>query len=399
MRTVLLTAVAAIVLAALPAAANAGTVTRSDGEIRFAPGPGERNGVVVSLVDRGSEYEFVDIATSVSAGARCRPGPPANDGVRGARCSAAGVTRIIVDLGDRDDGLSVAYRGGAPVAARGGPGTDAGLYSLASGVDVVLTLDGVPDDGPDDRGDNFGADFENASGGPANDTVAGNAANNRLAGGDGRDVIGGGAGDDVIQSDEMIDTSDEPAGGPAGVPDWISCGDGHDIVDGDVADVVADDCEVVARNGVIDGTNGDDLIVGFREGLTISGSAGDDYLAGLGSDTLEGRSGNDVLRGGAGDRASSLRGGSGNDSIQGASAKDRIAGGYGNDRIWGLAGNDRLDGGAGRDVLSGGAGHDYIVSKERGSERDTVVCGPGRDRVLADRNDNVARDCERVTRR
>ena len=52
--------------------------------------------------------------------------------------------------------------------------------------------------------------------------------------------------------------------------------------------------------------------------------------------------------------------------------------------------------GRGRDRVSGGSGNDTINTRD--GERDTVTCGPGRDRVRADRIDTVARDCEIVQR-
>jgi hypothetical protein len=48
-------------------------------------------------------------------------------------------------------------------------------------------------------------------------------------------------------------------------------------------------------------------------------------------------------------------------------------------------------------VLFGRAGNDVLSVRD--ARRDRVVCGAGRDRVVADRLDVVARDCERVTRR
>jgi Subtilase family/RTX calcium-binding nonapeptide repeat (4 copies)/Domain of unknown function DUF11 len=104
-------------------------------------------------------------------------------------------------------------------------------------------------------------------------------------------------------------------------------------------------------------------------GVTRNGGARADRLAGTaGPDVLRGNGGNDVLRGLAG-----------------------------NDRLLGGSGNDRVVGGAGVDVLDGGRGADVLESRD--GRRDTVRCGPGRDRVLADRLDRVARDCEVVRRR
>jgi RTX calcium-binding nonapeptide repeat (4 copies) len=66
------------------------------------------------------------------------------------------------------------------------------------------------------------------------------------------------------------------------------------------------------------------------------------------------------------------------------------------DVIEGRAGDDSITGAGGRDRLSGGAGADALVSRD--GVGDAVVCGPGSDRVLADRADVVAGDCEQQRR-
>lgn len=95
----------------------------------------------------------------------------------------------------------------------------------------------------------------------------------------------------------------------------------------------------------------------------------------------------------------------GPDRLVGTARADRLFGLGGADRLLGLGGNDVLDGGPGNDTLTGGAGRDRLhgragndVLNARDGRRDRVVCGPGRDYVLADRADSVARDCERVRR-
>jgi Ca2+-binding RTX toxin-like protein len=66
---------------------------------------------------------------------------------------------------------------------------------------------------------------------------------------------------------------------------------------------------------------------------------------------------------------------------------DTLVGTPGSDVIHGLGGNDRIQGRAGSDRLHA-----------RDGEVDRITCGPGRDRVSADPEDDVARDCESVTR-
>ena len=127
----------------------------------------------------------------------------------------------------------------------------------------------------------------------------------------------------------------------------------------------------------------------------LRGTVAGDRLVGLGgNDLLSGLAGADCLDGGPGrDR---LSGGSGADRLSGGSGNDFLAGGAGRDALLGGAGADRLGGGAARDSFDAGAGNDVINARDR--VRETVRCGRGRDRVIADRRDRV-RGCERVSRR
>lgn len=83
--------------------------------------------------------------------------------------------------------------------------------------------------------------------------------------------------------------------------------------------------------------------------------------------------------------------------IDGTPQADRLRGTALRDLIYGLAGNDTIAGRGGEDDLHGGPGNDVLLARDGG--RDRVDCGRGRDSVVADRDDRVARDCERVIRR
>jgi hypothetical protein len=91
-----------------------------------------------------------------------------------------------------------------------------------------------------------------------------------------------------------------------------------------------------------------------------------------------------------------LKGTSGGDRIRGKGGNDRLNGRGGKDCVKGGPGNDRLTGGRDVDTIGGGPGNDRI--RARDNVRDRVKCGPGRDRVVADRRDKVARSCDRVRR-
>ncbi len=159
------------------------------------------------------------------------------------------------------------------------------------------------------------------------------------------------------------------------------------------------------------GTLAGDQIFGFGGNDRIMGFQGEDCIdAGKGNDRLWGGDGNDKIIGGTGkdtisgeDGRDRLFGESGNDSLDGGYDDDMLAGGAGNDRLFGGAGNDKLYGeagidrliaGGGRNVIDGGAGNDSIEA--RNGERDRVICGPGRDRVRADRYDRL-NGCEIVS--
>lgn len=83
--------------------------------------------------------------------------------------------------------------------------------------------------------------------------------------------------------------------------------------------------------------------------------------------------------------------------IEGSGRGDTLVGTPLRDLLYGLGGDDTITGGSGDDELSGGPGDDLM--RARDGLVDVVRCGPGRDRVVADRRDLVKRDCERISRR
>ena len=113
------------------------------------------------------------------------------------------------------------------------------------------------------------------------------------------------------------------------------------------------------------------------------------------ADRIQGTGGSDRLYGeGKDDR---IDAGGGNDFIDGGSGEDVISGGPGDDRILGQSGDDLIGGGPGNDNIVGGKGDDSIYAAD--GERDVVACGSGKeDRVIADRIDSVADDCETVVK-
>ncbi|MEK6278663.1 MAG: calcium-binding protein [Actinomycetota bacterium] len=88
-----------------------------------------------------------------------------------------------------------------------------------------------------------------------------------------------------------------------------------------------------------------------------------------------------------------LVGGGGRDLLLAGPAADRLLGGSGDDVLRGRGGGDRLVGEGGLDTLGGGAGNDVLRSSADG-KRDNLLCGPGRDKAVADGFD-IRSDCER----
>jgi Ca2+-binding RTX toxin-like protein len=145
------------------------------------------------------------------------------------------------------------------------------------------------------------------------------------------------------------------------------------------------------------GTNGPDTLRGTSGADNLLGKGGNDILLALaGNDNLLGGPGKDIVLGGTLHRAlggnKNLAGGRGNDVIGGGNDSDNVVGGSGND----LMSDGTVEDDHSRDILSGGAGKDVIVAANSPAFGDIVTCGSGFDRVLVDRKDVVAPDCERV---
>jgi Ca2+-binding RTX toxin-like protein len=145
------------------------------------------------------------------------------------------------------------------------------------------------------------------------------------------------------------------------------------------------------------GGEGKDWVLGGNERIPfggdknmVGGPGNDGVVGGIGSDNMLGEEGNDFLLGENGSD-SAVVGGEGKDLVEGGRGADRIVGGEGTDiLIEGALDNPW------KDDLSGGDGDDIFVVDNVPATKDLVSCGRGFDRVLADRKDAVAPDCERV---
>jgi hypothetical protein len=172
----------------------------------------------------------------------------------------------------------------------------------------------------------------------------------------------------------------------------------------------------------LDGGAGNDVLRsgdGFVDGFLLGGSGDDTLIDGSRPDDLEGGPGRDVLSGGGGrDQMYGDEVGNGQvapseeDRLDGGDGPDVMNGGEGADVLIGGAGNDVLGGGTiededplfgrvdyGADTMDGGPGNDVLNGMDdRTAVVDHITCGPGNDRVAADQLDDVAPDCEQVTR-
>jgi len=301
----------------------------------------------------------------------------------------------------------------------GGPGNDS-LYGEA-GNDLLL--------GGDDMDYlSGGAGDDTLEGGSGNDSLYGEAGNDLLVGGDDRDYLSGGEGDDTLDGGLGNDRLYGEAGndtylfgrgyGEDYVSDYDKTPGNVDVIllnsDISPSDITLNrdyDNLVLTINGTTDkltmgnwfsdeagsyqvehiqfangtlwdaetikqlilqGTPGNDLIIGYSSADLIRGLAGNDEIYGRdGDDTLEGGSGYDSLFGEAGNDF--LTGGDeGVDYLSGGEGDDTLVGGTGNDTLYGEAGNDLLVGGDDRDYLSGGEGDD------------TLDGGPGNDSLYGE---------------
>ncbi|MDW5597247.1 calcium-binding protein [Conexibacter stalactiti] len=287
------------------------------------------------------------------------------------------------------------------------------VVAMAGGSDKVTSLmltEGMLPDGAlqvdlgagDDRF--TGADSaETIVAGPGNDTIETAGGDDSIDGGEGNDTINGGGGRDTLRA-----------------------GPGDDVLDGDAYATPAAD--------TIDGGEGNDKAVGWNipDGdlhppvtVTLNGAADDgrpgegDNVAGIEritshvSGTIALSDAPDVVEMWANQDH-------GNSTIATLGGNDTVTGGNSSETIDGGAGDDRLEGGFGDDTIVGGAGRDTIVGDKSASQcglfescsmpigndtidvrdgvADSVSCGVGTDRVIADAADTIAPDCETVER-
>jgi Ca2+-binding RTX toxin-like protein len=306
---------------------------------------GEANRVTVTARPPSGKQRIVvfrDAGAPLTAGEGCQAGAAGEVLCRNALGDFANSVDVYAKDGDDAVDASAMTLRGFTVFIDGGSGSD------------VLT-------GSRARVNALFGDFVSSEVG--DDRVTGGRADDFLQGGPGDDVLdGAGGSDEATYRDERkrvrVDLAASLAVSAAGERDtlrsieWLEGGDGADI---------------------LRGTNGRNVIQGLG-----------------GDDLIEGRGGSDLLQGAEGPR---FRGPPDRDLLRGGSGGDILLGDGGADRLFGGAGGDRLVGGRGVDLFDAGPDTDRVRSAD--GQAETVRCGPGFDRLLADAADRPAR-CEAV---
>ncbi len=267
---------------------------------------------------------------------------------------------------DSVGGDDMLYGGGGVDWVFGGAGND--LVDGGIGDDVLFG-----DAGNDVVLGGAGKDVMNGDDG---DLAVPLQGNDWLDGGDGDDSIWGMAGADVLIGGKGNDTMY----GGAGRDTYIyNKGDGVDyVVDDDKgseksivifgAGVGKDDFKLRQGSLLLDFSNGD--------ALHIENFNADDPLSNASIEAFQFADGSSLSWSELLARGFDLDGTAGDDTIVGTGIEDRIDGKAGNDLIWGSDGNDVLTGGTGTDGLNGGLGNDvYVFSAGDAATMDGTATG------------------------
>jgi len=363
----------------IPAGPALAATVSTDGTTISVAGGGEANNVIVSAGIDGATVEVTD-AAGLQAGAGCVH----NESFGKVECPVpAGA--IAVDLGAGDDTL--------------------GVLSFASGASLDGKVSASLGEGNDTfKGSEFG---ESVSGGGGVDTLEGEQGDDTLDGGPGDDKLDGDRGADTLRGGDGNDTFDPDGYASAGewAADVVDGGAGVDTVD--IYNASGAEADRPAFSLTLDGIANDgrdgegDNVVGVEKfdlgaaGTFVGDDAANDVTAPEtgAAGSYDGRGGDDVI----------LAGDAHGDVLTGGAGNDTLTAGFGNDTITGGPGRDIINGDRpGRcnelhcDLPGGALGDDTIDARD--GEADTVACGIGNDKVVADAADSVAADCEQVDR-
>ena len=295
----------------------------------------------------------------------------------------------VISAGGGNDLVEV---GPGNATADGGAGNDTisfldQISASAAGITVSLALQGAAQ--ATGEGSMTLSNFENVSGGLANDTITGDGGDNILAGDSGNDTLVGGAGNDTLYGDGriIVDSHDSGTSGPittyadiaAAFPGDPTAVDGNDILEGGLGD------DVLWGGGGIDTASyahaSGSVTVGLGNGAASgfsSGADGNDTLHDI--ENITGSAFNDQLLGNNGDNV--LSGGDGHDLLRGNGGNDTLLGGNGDDFLNGGQGNDTIDGGAGWDRATFATGATAGVTVDLNLQGVAQNTGQGMDTLL-----------------
>ncbi len=193
------------------------------------------------------------------------------------------------------------------------------------------------------------------TGGSGDDVLYGDEGDDTLNGGAGDDVLIGGAGGDILNGgsgDDTVDYSASTAGVAVAFDNVDSWGIGGAYANTSAGGLAGDaqgDTFTSIENFV--GTDFDDAVHSASTDMTYDLGAGDDVFDSdeltSGNDTVDLGAGDDLAYAGSGNDI--IAGGSGDDEIWGETGDDQLSGGDGNDLFLYLAGegSDTIDGGGG----------------------------------------------------
>ncbi|MRR50604.1 MAG: DUF4347 domain-containing protein, partial [Rhodocyclaceae bacterium] len=235
----------------------------------------------------------------------------------------------------------------------GGGGIDTVSYQNATqGVGVNLVTPTA--NSGEAAGDTFVA-IENLIGSAFNDTLTGDSGSNVIDGGTGNDSIYGGVGDDTL----LGGTGTDGLYGEAG-DDLLVGGAGADVLNGGAGTNTAS-----YRNAADGNLTGDNtgITVNMNNASANTREAFGDSFVGI--QNIEGSAGDDILIGS-----------NAGVTLYGLAGNDRLTGGTGNDLLYGGSGDDILEGGRGDDTLNGGEGADRLYGNLQSSlENESTAVG------------------------
>jgi Ca2+-binding RTX toxin-like protein len=345
----------------------------------------------VNLIDGGAD----DDTLTGGAGQDLIIGGDGKDNISGAQGDDILIGDNVTISGKDESAIAQLTLAQVPgfITAIGNNPTDRASHITDSTAPDAPTNADTINGGPGDDTIFGGPGADNLSGVDGNDYVDGGSGNDTMSGGDGNDIMYGRAGDDVINGNSGDDTmyGDNGPDGSSPAPltsynDTMFGGDGNDYIEGNFG---AD---------TISGGSGDDHILG---GSSMAGMSDQNTDLGDGhgahGDIIDGADGNDVIVGDNGSISNSgavvvfdscgLAGG--DDTISGSDGNDALYGGNGNDTMSGGNGNDYMEGNGGNDTMIGDAGDDHMLG---GSSSDTSPGGgaPQSYTLACDGNDNMS---------